>query len=212
MVDFCTRRGQCIRDSFSPMDVGQLAVCRIDTQLSRARFPGAPRDFSPRANFRCRLCYGVRTPPCADVCINICAHVKNPEVHIRVRWIMEILKHLARTVSWVARFCRSWLSPGKTTRNSHGRSPNCTISSSLFFVLFLTCLCWTMEWVLLLAMASCCVNLLLKRKPALLHTDTVNSIIVTSLSYQVQTTVSCCLIEGFLKKGKITKNMEARWW
>ena len=72
------------------------------------------RFFSPRVNFQCRLSYGVRTPPCAIACINICAHVNDPVVHIRVRWIMETLKHPACTVGKVARFCCSWLSSGKT--------------------------------------------------------------------------------------------------
>ena len=47
--------------------------------------------FSPRVNFRCRLAYGVRTPPCAIVCINICAHIKDPVVHVRVPWIRRCL-------------------------------------------------------------------------------------------------------------------------
>ena len=28
--------------------------------------------------------FGVRTPPCATICINICAHVKDPVLHVRV--------------------------------------------------------------------------------------------------------------------------------
>ena len=70
--------------------------------------------FLPRVNFQCRLSYGVRTPPCAIACINICTHVQDPVVHVRVRWIMETLKHPARTQGWAAQLCRSWLSPGKT--------------------------------------------------------------------------------------------------
>ena len=35
--------------------------------------------------------------------MNICAHVKDPVVHVRVRWIMETLKYLSTTVGWVAR-------------------------------------------------------------------------------------------------------------
>ena len=34
-------------------------------------------------------------PPIAIACIYICAHVKDPVVHVRVQWIMETLKHLA---------------------------------------------------------------------------------------------------------------------
>ena len=85
------------------------------------------RFFSPRVNFQCGLSYGVRTSPCAIAYINICLHVKDPVVHIRVRWIMETLKHSACTVGWVARICRSWLSPRKPTRISHGINPIETI-------------------------------------------------------------------------------------
>ena len=92
---------------------------RTGAPLTQVRFPGAARDFSPRVNFYCRLSYGVRTPPCAIACINICVHVKDPVVHVRVRWSMETLKHQECTVGLVARFCRSWLSPGKATRISH---------------------------------------------------------------------------------------------
>ena len=55
----------------------------------------------------------VRTPPCAIARINICAHVNDPVVHVRVRWIMKTLKHPACTVGWVVQLCRSRLSPKK---------------------------------------------------------------------------------------------------
>ena len=66
-------------------------------------------------------------PPFAIASINICAHVKDPVVHVRVGWIRETLKHPACTVGWVARLCRSWLSPGKATGVPHGRNPIGTI-------------------------------------------------------------------------------------
>ena len=37
---------------------------------------------------------------------------------------METLTYPACTVGWVAQLCRSWLSPWKATRISHGRNPN----------------------------------------------------------------------------------------
>ena len=40
-------------------------------------------------------------PPCAIACINICVHIKDLVAHVRVRWIMETLKHPACTVGWV---------------------------------------------------------------------------------------------------------------
>ena len=103
-------------------DVGrQLVDRRTVTPLRQVRFPGAARDFPPRVHIQCRLSYDVRTTSCAIVYINTCAHDKDPVVHVRVRWIMETLKHPACTVGWVARLCRSLLSPGKATRISHGR-------------------------------------------------------------------------------------------
>ena len=91
------------------------------------RFPGAERDLCPRVNFQCRLSSCVRTPPCAIACINTCVHVKDPVVHVRVRWILETQTHPACSLDWVARLCRSWLSPGKATRIPHGRNPNGTL-------------------------------------------------------------------------------------
>ena len=74
------------------VDLAQLVEHRTGTQPAQVRFPAAARDFSPRVHFQYRLSYGVRTLPCAIACINICAHVKDPVVHVRVQWIMETLK------------------------------------------------------------------------------------------------------------------------
>ena len=55
-------------------------------------------------------------------CINICAQVKDPVVHVRVRWIMETLKH-----SLHSRLGSTTLSqlvfPGVINPNFHGRNP-----------------------------------------------------------------------------------------
>ena len=75
----------------------------------------------------CRLSFGVCTPLCATACINVIAHVKDPVVHVRVRWIMETRNHPACIIGWVARLCRSWLSPEAATRIPHGRDPNWTM-------------------------------------------------------------------------------------
>ena len=72
-------------------------------------------------------------PLCATACINICAHVKDPVVHVGVRWIMEILKHPACTVGWVARLCRSWLSPRKQPKFSMKEIPMGQYSCKFFF-------------------------------------------------------------------------------
>ena len=76
------------------MDIAQLVEHQTVTPLTQVRFPGAARDFSFRDSS------SVRTP--SDTCINTCAHVKAPVVHVRLRWIMETRKHPAYTVGWVA--------------------------------------------------------------------------------------------------------------
>ena len=96
-------------------DVAQLLKHRTVTPLTKVRFPGAARDFFPGVNFQCRLSY-VCPYTRVIACIYICAHVKDPVVHVRVRWIMQTLKHPTCTVGWVPQLCRSWLSLGKATR------------------------------------------------------------------------------------------------
>ena len=98
-------------------DVAQLVQHWTGTPLMQVWFPDVARDFSPRVNFQCRLSHNVCTPLCAIACIYICAHVKNPAVDVRVRWIMETLKHPACTLGWVAQLCRSWLFPGEGNPN-----------------------------------------------------------------------------------------------
>ena len=98
----------------------------IMRSLTQAGFSAAAKElfvcFSPRVNFQCRLSYCVRAPQSVIACTDICAHVKDPVVNVRVRWIRETLKHPVCTVGWVALLCRSWLSPGKATRFSYGRN------------------------------------------------------------------------------------------
>ena len=94
-------------------DVAQLVERQTSMALRQVRFPGVKRDFSPRVNFQYRLSYGVHTSPCAIACVNICLHVKDPVVHVRVQWITGTVKHPACTVGWVALLCHSWLSLGK---------------------------------------------------------------------------------------------------
>ena len=79
-------------------NVARLVQPWTVTPLTQVQFPGAAREFFSRVNFQCRLSDVVRALSCAIACINICADSKDPVVHVRVRWIMETLKHAARTV------------------------------------------------------------------------------------------------------------------
>ena len=108
-------------------DVAQLVEHGTSMLLTQVRFPGAAREILPRVHFQRRLSCSVHTPPSAIACIYICVRVKDPVVHVRVRWIMETLKHPACILSWVARLCYSWLSLGKATQIFHGRNPIRTI-------------------------------------------------------------------------------------
>ena len=79
-------------DQQSKVEVGDaapLVECQIGAPFTQVRFPGGTRDFSSTVNIQCRFSRYVRTPPRAIACINICAHVKDPVDHVRVRWIME---------------------------------------------------------------------------------------------------------------------------
>ena len=81
-----------------------LSIGSAQTLPTQVPFPDSARDFL-LVNFQCRLSHSVCTHPCAIACVYICMHVKDPVVHVRVRWIMETLKHPACTVGWVARLC-----------------------------------------------------------------------------------------------------------
>ena len=107
----------------------QSSVRATDRHAADAgSIPRCGKRFFPSVKLSVQTLLGVSVhPTCAIACINICAHVKDPVVHVRVRWIMEILKHPVCTVGWVARLCRIWLSPGKATRISHWRNPIGTI-------------------------------------------------------------------------------------
>ena len=72
-------------------DVAQLVEHQTSMRLMQVRFPSLARDFSPRVNFQRRLSHSVPAPLYAIACINICAHVKDPVVHVRVWWITETL-------------------------------------------------------------------------------------------------------------------------
>ena len=106
--------------------MAQRVQRRIGTPLSQVRFSVRRRIFLPQSasvQTLLRFC----TPPHTIAYTDICEHVKNPVVHVTVRWIMATLKHPACTVGWVARLCRSWLSPGKANRISYGRISSGTI-------------------------------------------------------------------------------------
>ena len=74
-------------------DMAQLVERRTATPLTQVRFPGAARDFFLRVNFQCRLFYVYPYTPVCKRRHYISAHVKDPVVHVRVRWIMETVKH-----------------------------------------------------------------------------------------------------------------------
>ena len=79
--------------------------------------------FLPESTFSADSLRCVCTPLCAISGTGICAHFKEPVVHISVRWIMETLKHPVCTVSWVVRPCCRWLSLGEQPESTMGEIP-----------------------------------------------------------------------------------------
>ena len=125
---FCTE-GQRNRRSTGG-DVVHLVRASDRHAADAGSIPRCGKEFFSQGQRSVQTLTCVRTPPCAIACINICAHVKDPVVHVRVRWIMETLKHPACTIGWITRLCRSWLSPRKATRISHGRKPTGTVQNN----------------------------------------------------------------------------------
>ena len=85
--------------------------------------PRCGKGFFSHRQLSVQTLYDVRTPPCAIACSNICGHVKDPVVHVRVRWITVPPKHPTCTVGWVARLCRSCLSLRKRPEFPTGEIP-----------------------------------------------------------------------------------------
>ena len=138
----------------------------------QVRFPGAAKDFSPRDNFQCRLSYGVRTPPCAVACIYICAHVKDPVVHVRVWWILETLKYPACTVGWEVQLCHSLLSPRKAPEFPMGEIPFGQYSCKRWKKNKSRCQLYSVKWVFLPSLEKCSSNLVYVDRCNKRHTQT----------------------------------------
>ena len=73
-------------------DVAQLVERRTGTP--EADSPVRQGLFLPVSAFSADSLTVPVHPPCAIACIYICAHVKDPVVHVGVRCIMETRKHL----------------------------------------------------------------------------------------------------------------------
>ena len=70
--------------------------------LTHVRFPVQQGIFLPESTFSADS-FMVSVHPRVQSRSFICAHVKDPVVHVRVQRITETLKHPACTVGWVAR-------------------------------------------------------------------------------------------------------------
>ena len=105
------------------VDVAQSVRASDRHTADAGSIPRCGKGFFARSPLSVQTLLRVSLHPCAITCIDICAHVKDPVVHVKVRWIMETLKHPARTVGWVARLCRSWLSRGRQPEFPMGEIP-----------------------------------------------------------------------------------------
>ena len=81
----------------SSVDVAQLVERRTGTLLTQFSIPqcGEGFFFLPESTFSADS-LTVSVHHCVQLhAIKICAHVKDPVVYVRVRWIMETLEHSA---------------------------------------------------------------------------------------------------------------------
>ena len=85
--------------------------------------PRCGKGFFSQSQLSVQTLLHVRTPPCAIAFINICAHVRDSVVHVRVQWIMEALKHPECTVGWVARLCGGGFPRGQQPEFLRGEIP-----------------------------------------------------------------------------------------
>ena len=79
-------------------DVAQLVRASDRHAADAGSIPRCGKEFFSQSTFSADSLTCVRTPTCAITCTNICAHIKDPVVRVRVQWIMETLKHPACTV------------------------------------------------------------------------------------------------------------------
>ena len=114
----CSLEGALIIARHENGDVAQLDRASDRHTADAGSIPQCGKGFFSQGQLPVQTLLRVSVTPCAIACINICAHVKDPVAHVRVRWIMETLKHSACTEGWVARLCCSCLSPGKSNLNS----------------------------------------------------------------------------------------------
>ena len=70
---------QLVVSDWHAVDAGLIPLCYVQV-------------FLPESTFSANSLTCVHTPPCAIACINICAHVKDPIVRVRVQWIMDKLQ------------------------------------------------------------------------------------------------------------------------
>ena len=78
-------------------NVARLVEHQTSTRPTQVQIPVVAKDFSPsqlsvQALLRCPY------TPCAIAYINLCTHIKDLVVYVRVRWAMETLNHPAWTV------------------------------------------------------------------------------------------------------------------
>ena len=71
-------------------DVAQLVRASDRHAADAGSIPRCGKGFFSQSQLSVQTLLRVSVhPQCAIACINICAHVKDPVVHVRVRWIME---------------------------------------------------------------------------------------------------------------------------
>ena len=97
-------------------DIAQFVEHWTGIPLTQIRLPAMAGDFLLESSLNADSLTSVSTPLCATTCLNLCAHMKDPVVHVRVWWIMETLKPTACTEGWVVRLSQLAF-PGESNQN-----------------------------------------------------------------------------------------------
>ena len=98
---YCSLEGTLVIARHENGDVAQLVRASDRHAADAGSIPRCGKEFFFQSQRSVKTLLCVSVTPCSIACINICARVKDPVVHVRVRWIMETLKYPAWTVSWL---------------------------------------------------------------------------------------------------------------
>ena len=88
----CHQEKNALPTDLRGWDIPQLVRASDRHAADAGSIPRCGKEFFSQSQRSVQTLLRCSYTPCAIACINICAHVKDPVVHTRVRWIMETPK------------------------------------------------------------------------------------------------------------------------